>query len=232
MNYVKLRRIALSMASVSFSALLMLCMLWINVIDSDADTEKRTPSEKTGSIVLPEGISCTPLVVQEIASYDGKFIEDGSGREVLNVAAILLYNSSDKIVPYANVTVYTQNCKYTFEAFMLPPESTVLVPDSEGKTLTEKEITRIFGWVTVKPNEYRPHVTVTERENGCLEVQNLSGNRIHDLKLYHRTYISETGVYMGGKAFFTEITEVPPGETVQLYPANYAPGYSKVICFE
>lgn len=240
MNHIILRRIALSAAAVSFGLLAVMAMLWITADHYSASTEQNLRSEQTQQLEkgitvlgdLPIEISCTPLVVKQLAAYDGKFFEDGSGREVMDVAAVLLYNSSDRLIPYAYLTVRTENCQYTFDAYMLPPKSSVLVPDRSAQRLTETNITDTFGWTTVKNDSQRPVLEIREQGMGSLRIQNLSGKKLRDLTVYYRTYISDGEFYLGGKVFQTQVAEIPPGETAVICPANYASGYSKVIYYE
>lgn len=241
MNHIKLRRLALSAASVSFSALAALLLLWSSVrVYGDGNMRNNSVTETVcngesvdnDSVVLPANISCTPLIVEQLVSYDGKFLEDGSGREVINVAAIMLYNSSERIIPYAYVTVYTQSCQYTFDAFMLPPKSTVLVPDADAQQLTNEKIVRTFGWMTVMDDSMKAFVGIREEGMGCLYVENLSGQRLRNLTIHHRSYLEESDFFVGGRTFQTNIPELPPGETVMIYPSNYVCGYSKVVYCE
>ena len=136
------------------------------------------------------------------------------------------------MVPFASVTVYTENSQYIFEGFMLPAKSSVLIPDINGKKLYDTQIRRIFGWITVKGNKSMPQINVMETENNALLLQNTSGSRIQNLVLYHRTYISDGAFYMGGNVFASVVEEIPPGECVKYYPENYASGYSRVVAME
>lgn len=239
MNHIQLRRIALSLASLTFCILLILCLILSSVFSigadggaADAPLQVRGFEAVENCISLPYSISCTPLKVCSLSAYDGCFMEDGSGREVMDVAAILLYNDSDEMVPFASVTVYTENCQYTFEGFMLPAKSSVLIPDVNGEKLYNTQIRRIFGWITVKQNKRMPQIDVTETENNALLLQNTSGSRVHNLVLYHRTYIADGAFYVGGNVFESLVEEIPPGECVKYYPENYAAGYSRVVAIE
>lgn len=222
-------------ASISIGTLTCLVLIGISIAGNLTQVSAQAIShneKKTQEQITPISISCTPLVIKNLSSYDGNFIEDGSGREVQNVAAIMLYNSRDSVVPYAFITLYTEHCRYTFNAYMIPPKSSVLVPEENAQKLTETDIVRSFGWTTAK-QEIRQH-SLSIQEDGmcCLRVTNQSGSKIHNLTIYHRTYISEGDFYMGGKAFETQISYIAPGNTVTIYPDNYASGYSKVVYFE
>ena len=235
MNHVKLRRIALTAASVSMSVLTALVLIGSSIdakVSAQSILVKEVDYTQSQEKNAPVAISCTPLIIQKMASYDGKFIEDGSGRQVQDVAAIVLFNNRDTIVPYAFVTVYTDHCRYTFSAYMIPPKSSVLVPEENGQKLTETGIVRTFGWTTVARNQNQIRLSFEEVGMNCLRVTNQTGSKVKNVVLYHRTYMSENDLYIGGKAFETKISYIAPGESVLVYPDNYASGYSKIVYFE
>ena len=235
MNHVKMRRIALTVAAISLSALTSLLLIGTCMVGSRVSAQGASCSDAEGSKekrkALDISISCTSLVIENLCAYDGNFIEDDSGREVQEVAAILLRNSGDTVVPFACVTVYTENCRYDFEACMLPPESSVLVPELNGQKLTQTNIVRTFGWTTVQQSSPK-RISIEELGMSSLRVTNRSGTKIKDLTLYHKTYVPEEGFYMGGKVFQTHIPFIAPGESVIVHPTNYASGYSKVVHYE
>lgn len=240
MNHVKMRRLALVAASVSISSFLCLLLVGATIEDFFPKVSAHgffgKESEKQRAIseaqMEPIVISCTPLEIQGIVSYDGKFTEDGTDREVQDVAAIMLYNTRDEIVPYAFVTVYTENCRYTFHAYMIPAKSCVLVPEETAQKLTETDILRVFGWTTVSREKKKIRLDIEEIEMNCLCVTNRSGSKVKDLTIYYRTHISEGDFYMGGKAFQTKIKYIAPGESILINLPNYAAGYSKVVFYE
>lgn len=235
MNHIKLRRIALSAAAVSFGILAALATLWITTVGCKASAtqpEVNILQTDTGSISDEIEISCTPLIVKQLAAYDGKFFEDGSGREVVDVAAVMLYNSSDRLIPYACLTVYTENCKYNFDAFMLPPKSSVLVPEKSAQKLTETAITDTFGWTTVKNTVQRPALEIREQGMGCLQIKNLSGKKLRNLTVFYKNYITDGDFYVGGRAFSVCVDQILPGDTAMVFPDHYAAGYSRVIDYQ
>lgn len=237
MNHIKLRRFALSAAAVSFGVLTALTTIWVSTVGccasaTQAPLEAHTLQTDTDSLPGEIDISCTPLVVKQLAAYDGKFFEDGSGREVVDVAAVMLYNSSDRLIPYAYLTVYTENCRYTFDAFMLPPKSSVLVPEKSAQKLTETAITDTFGWTTVQNAEQRPALDIREQGMGCLQIKNLSGKKVRELTVYYKNYIADGDFYVGGRAFSVCVEQISPGDTAVIFPDNYAAGYSRVIHYQ
>lgn len=227
MNQVVLRKIAISVAAISlgcFMAVLLLCSVVLN-------DPVRCYADSFSASCGVEGIriSCTPLIVESIASYDGAFYEDGSGREVMGVAAIMLRNSSDETVPYANVIVYTENCRYEFEATMIPPGAAVLIPERNALILSEQKIKRCFGWMTVLQSKLPQDIKIEMSEG--FTVTNQGPKTIRNLIVYHRTYIADGDFYMGGRAFETKIKRIAPAQCISVMADNFALGYSEIVWY-
>ncbi len=231
MNQVVLRKIALSVASVGMGglmAVILLCNICIkSPIECHADSVE-VSSGDSATMGIP--ISSTPLVVDAMASYDGMFYEDGTYRDVMGVAAIMLRNCSDITIPYACVIVYTENCRYEFEATMLPPNSNVIIPELNCALLTEKNIVNCFGWITVSNSTQPDHIMITASEQVC--VRNLSSKPVQNLVVYHRTFLQDGNFYLGGKAFTTKIPYIEPEKAIHFLPGNFAPGYSQVVWYD
>ncbi len=224
MNQVVFRKIALSVAGISIGGLLAVLLLCSAVTGAYVSCSAEGTQTYRESGIL---ISCTPLVVERLAYYDGAFYEDGTGTEVINVAALELRNSSDVTIPFASVVVYTETCRYEFEATMLPPHSTVLIPELNRAQLTEKEIARCFGWITVSHTSVPENLTV--HENDKIYICNTSDKAVKNIRVYYKTYLSQEQIYVGGRAYVQEIPYIAAGETVSFLPAYYAPGYSRVV---
>lgn len=235
MNQVRLRRIALVMASVS-AGLLVAVLIPITALSMDGETGLdgiyHSFGKHTDSVCLPHTISCTSVEVVRLASYDGPFYEDGSGREVMNAAALEIYNKSNELIPYAYIIVYTANEQYTFRATMIPPQASVLIPESQAQTLGQTEMVHIFGWTTVKQPTQPYAIEIAQRGKNRLQITNLSEKTISELTVFHRTYVPEGDIYCGGIAFETEIPQITPGESVTVHPIYYVSGYSHIVHYE
>ena len=241
MNHVLIRKLALSVASVSLGTVVALALLCGVVYSEEAVHCIKTESVSVKASVdasisaVEEGeypISCTDLVIRNLASYDGAFYEDGSGREVMNVAALMVSNVGQRTIPYAYITVDTADAHYEFDATMLPPGTSVLIPEKNASILTSTKIVDYFGWNTVKRSEINPSIIVEELEDGRLKVKNDSDDEVKGLNLYYRTYIEDGEFYMGGRAHVAEIPSVNPGETVFMIPDYYVSGYSEIVYIE
>lgn len=242
MRHAAIRRAALVCWAASVFLLLILVLIASIILPADyvlhyhqeevMATQPMQGITETEYVQLPAEISCTDLSIKAIASFDGPFYEDGSGEEVINVASLLLYNRSDRVIPYACVIVDTEETRYSFRAYMIPPKATVLVPEASAQTYCKSEIVKIFGWQTVDKPEKPVQVQITELADTFMRIENLSGEEVQDLTVYFRTYIQQGDVYLGGKPYRAEIPSIPAGQTVIISPKYYVCGYSRIIYYE
>ena len=236
MSHIFVRRLALLGAAFSFASLLALTLL-CGVVYSAGMGEYDLLGEQSNasysySSVKDESASDTEIVIHNLASYDGAFYEDGSGREVFGVAAVMVSNSTDELISYVNIVVITQEDCYNFDATMIPPKASVLIPEKYAKKLNSSVIVDHFIWHRADEQIKNDTICVQETAEGELTVENAANHDISDVVVYHRTYIREGDCYVGGKAFETKIPIVQSGEKLKIYPQYYASGYSKIVWIE
>lgn len=219
MNGILLRRFALLCAAISFSFFFGLLLISASAGEENIELQE----------MLPYKISCTSICVNRVVSYDGPFYEDGSGREVFDIAALEICNQGDVVIPYACIIVETGQRRYLFQATMIPVDTPVLVQESNAKPYFTEEIIEIFGWNTVRKCTVTPDIAIRETGMAELTLKNNSAEMVDNLTLYYRTYYSEGNVYCGGKAFSIKIPEIEPGEIKKLHPEHYVSGYSRIV---
>ncbi len=232
MYHAAIRRMALS--ACAFSAFVLLVLVLLVVTIPLTGCEHKMPEEQLNweeqTITLPMKISCTSLIVQSMATYDGPFMEDGSGTEVVEVAALLLQNSGDVWIPYASVIVDTELCRYCFRAYRIPPQSTVLVPEASAQQYLESRIVNIFGWHTVEKMPASPKILIQEQGDTTLSIHNTSGLKVENLTVYFRKYADGIGV--GGKPYEFTVSYLPPGKRITVNPKYYVSGYCRIVDYE
>ncbi len=231
MTHIVVRKFALALASFSFFMAASVLMLCTTVYGETPELPRKRNAPMTAQ-PSEYPISCTNLVIEHLAAYDGVFWEDGSGRQVEGVAALMVRNQGKRTVPYAHITVTTRDADFIFDATMLPPGGRVLIPEREGKLLGDSKIVEYFGWNTVKPTGQELSLEIWESKEPGIRLQNISNEKTPQFTVFYRTYMEEENFYMGGKAFETTLPEIDAGAWVDILPKNYAPGYSKVVYME
>jgi hypothetical protein len=233
MIHVQIRRIALGAAAVSLSGLtaLILCLnaCSMPVLPVDAPRETEHQQSQTAVWQWPGEVTGTKLLLHNLAIYDGPFYEDGTGREVLNVAAIVMENSGNTMISFAQLKLRTETGIYEFEAMMIPPHAKVLVPEKNATAYKDSVVLNCQGWTVDARDMPAYPITVMPMSIGTVRVLNLSDTPLADLHLYHRTYLAESDLFVGGVVFETVIPSIAAKSFTEVRPAYYAGGYSEIV---
>lgn len=208
-------------------AMLAVCLLVVN-----ARGGMTAAGGMNAPILLPCAIEGTHLTAKALWLYEGPFLEDGSGREVVDVTALVLHNSSQRDIKQAQVQLQRGEEILYFDVGVIPAGTSVLVPEKNASPYQEQSITAISGqeelWQT--PALPSGSVCVEESGIGTLRITNTTDRTLLDLTLYHKNYTE--GLYVGGISYTTKIALLRPGETVLLEPEHYASGYSRIVRIE
>ena len=171
------------------------------------------------------------LVAESVMVYEGAFLEDGSDRPAVNIAALMLRNQGDTPILSAEVILEQGSVRLTFQADTIPPGAAVLVLEKDGKRYRKDTFTACYGWA--QKGEDRPlidsRVQVVEQGMATLLVTNPTDRVLTDLRIRHKSYYLDGDFYMGGVTYETRLDRLEPGQTLPVYPYHYAAGYSKVV---
>ena len=163
------------------------------------------------------------LTIQRIQGYTGIFIEDGSDKEVKNVAAIQVKNTSNKAVEYAEIELYNGNKKLVFAVSTLPANSSAVVMEKNKATFSSsKGVT--YGKTTVAyadKLEKSSAVSCSKVKNNGIKVTNKSGKNIPCVRIFYK-YKSDDGYYVGGITYTAKIEDLKAGKSTTVYPSHFA----------
>lgn len=163
------------------------------------------------------------LTIQRIEAYSGIFIEDGSDKEVKNVAAIQVKNTSNQAVEYAQVELYNGDKKLVFEVSTLPANSSAVVMEKNKTTFSSsKGVT--YGKTTVAYTdklEKSSDIKYTVLDDNGIEITNKSKKDIDCVRVFYK-YKSEDGYYVGGITYTAKVENLKAGKSQTIYPSHYA----------
>lgn len=194
-----------------------------------------TPPEPT--VHLPEYITFpyiipgSSVMIEQVNSYDGLFLEDGSDIEVNNVTALVLTNTGDECAEYIRITLISDEEQLQFEASALEPGGTVIVIEATAEEYRESTYSKCIADIasmkdmTMSENQLR----VEEDANGGLIVTNISDTDIPCVRIFYKLYMSDMGVYVGGITYTAKIDNLKSGEERHITPSHYLQGYSKIV---
>ena len=142
--------------------------------------------------------------------------------------ALMLYNSGDAGVEQTKVVLKRDIMEFVFEADMIPPGARVLVLEKERALYGYKNFTSCYGWQTINNCGWKNWpITIREISIGALEISNRTDETYNQLQIYYKTQLE--GVLVGGVTFVHTVKALDPGQTIQIYPKNYAKGYSQIV---
>ena len=183
-------------------------------------------------LTWPMTVPNTTLVIEVLTAYEGPFLEDGTDREVVDVAALQVCNVGDKEILQAHIELQLGDCSYIFRGEHIPPGIPVLLLECNAQKYRHAVITACNGWQVASTETVlkKPKVAIQDRALGTLVVTNLTDETLLDVRLYYKSWLSPPGICVGGVAYTVSIPVLKPGQTQYLYPHHFASGFSKVVC--
>lgn len=179
-----------------------------------------------GSYLLYDGIYIT-----DFSSYSGKYVEDGSGDEVIDVFSVTLFNSSDKDYQLLDFSLLSGDEKYTFSAKTVLAGSKMILLESGRKAFDEKAENFSVEINGVTEFDEKPSVCPDELDinyaDNIINVKNISGKELKNVYVYYKGY--ENGAYLGGITYRVSVGDIPPDAVVQAFSANFFSESSKIV---
>ncbi len=187
--------------------------------------------EGEAALSFPLTVPGTTLIANRVASYDGPFMEDGSGEEVFGVAALELYNAGSKGILQAEIVLMQGESTLIFLVETLPPGQTVLVPEMNKSANILKKYTECTGWQQTEEGDWwasdAPRIIPVGM--GTLEICNTRPYPLRNLWISYKNHISSSNMYIGGVTYQVGIRYLEAGETLQINPPHYVRGYSRIL---
>ena len=201
---------------------------------SQPESHDQTPNNNTveiPTISFPYSIEGTGIVVEQLGSYDGYFIEDGSDKEVSNIAAIVLKNNGGNL-RFVGIGISQGTRSLVFSGSMIPAGATVILQEQNGAAYSSSdpyysatattELTDSFGMS-------EDLVTVKDNAKDGLTVTNISGKTLPVVKIYYKNYLPEENAYVGGITYCITLNDIEPETSTDVSASHYDSKYGKVM---
>lgn len=198
-----------------------------NTATNNNNNNKNQNTNDSGPAVisLPYTLPNSSLVAESIQSYDGQYVEDGSDTEVSGVAVLILTNTGNTPVEYADIELGD----YQFIASAIAPGATVVVQEKDKKGYTgDSSFTCTTHIANINSFDYSNEVTITENEDS-LTVTNVSGADIPCVRIFYKLYMEDENIYVGGITYTAKITDLKADSSVTVTPTHYLQGYSEIM---
>ena len=196
----------------------------------NSETEEQ-PAETEADISFPYTVPGTSLTIENISSYDGIFLEDGSDQEVSGIAAMVLKNTGDVNVEYTSISIKRDGEELQFEASDIPAGATVVVQEKNKAAYGSGTFTDCSG-ITAELDSFEmseDKVSVEETEEGSLQVTNLTDEEIPCVRIFYKFYMEDQQSYVGGITYTAKLTNLGAGSSQTVTPSHYAAGSSQVL---
>lgn len=181
------------------------------------------------SVSFPFTVPNSSIVVEDMRSFDGQYVEDGSDEEVSGVAAVILTNNGDTPVEYVDVRLKSSSASYQFKASAIAPGATVVVQDANRTGYSSASSYKCESNVAnIDAFDMSDEVTVEENGNS-LKVTNVSGSDIPMVRIFYKLYTADDDLYVGGITYTCRLTDLAADETVNVTPSHYMEGFSKIM---
>lgn len=188
---------------------------------------KVTASGLTFPYVIPE----MDVTILMISSYSGPFIEDGSNEYVENCTAILIRNTGDTVLEYAEIPFIINNEKEAlFKVSMLPPESCAIVLDSNKNTFFKDDAYMVSpgGASRKEALELNVDKIGVLGDVKQLTVKNLTDASYKRVVICYKNLYME-GLYFGGIAYARTFENLEAKGEMTLGADNYYPEVCQIL---
>ena len=189
-----------------------------------------TAEGETASVAFPCDIVDYEVMLEALEAYSGEFVEDGSGREIKNIAAITLYNYGDFALEYMKLQLHCGKETLTFEAYYIPAGERVILQETGAKTMPKGAVESI-DVVTIQGDIMdlcEDKLRFTEK-NGDLTVMNLTKETMETICVYYKEYSEEKGMYVGGVSYVANISKLKAGETTTVDTEHYSSDSCRLV---
>ena len=189
-----------------------------------------------GGISLPYNIENKNMEILSIGQYSGKFLEDGSDTDKENILAIVVKNTSDKVIDYGEITMKISGKSGTlkFKVTNLKPGAAALVMESSGEVEFNTQDKYIYvgsNSNTIKTiSLMEDQIAITTKGNK-ITVENLTDKNISKVYVYYKT-VSPGNCYLGGVTYRLKLQNVRSGKSVSAESRHFSNLSSEIIKVE
>ena len=195
---------------------------------TEESTEQNDVPMNVSGIALSHG-----LVITEIGAYSGAYVEDGSDEQVSDVLMLVVANTGDAAIQYAEITLSAGEENAVFALSTLPVGEYMVVLEQNRMTYDEdtaydqaeaRNVARFSDQLSLCQDRIR-----IQPLDGAVNISNLSGEDIAgDVVIYYKNIAD--GMLMGGITYRIRLTDgMAAGEIRQIMSEHYSASGSRVM---
>lgn len=180
------------------------------------------------SVNFPYTLENSALIIEEVVRYQGRFWEDGSGEMVEDVAGIMLYNPTDRMVEFEAIALeHDKNTLYFF-AYQLPPMSRCLVLEKNKNAYAPITACRELSTQWSHQELSREQVDYVGL-GPTLTLVNRDSRQQDHITVRYKQYVKEGDYFLGGVAYSAHLFCLQPEERRTVTPEHYYAGKAKIV---
>ncbi len=195
-----------------------------------AETPEPTQTTEPTDSFLPLDLG-DGLVITDMGPYTGAFMEDGSDEVVSRIMMIVLENTTDKALQYAQLTLDYGDTQAHFSITTVPAGQRVVLLESDRMPYTplEPQSTSLENMLFAETLELYPDLFEITGDKGVLTVKNISQEPIlGDIFVYYKN--SSQDLLYGGITYRARVEGgLAPGESKRVLAAHYSPTGSVIL---
>lgn len=172
------------------------------------------------------------IVIEEVKSYAGKYLEDGSDEIVSNVMALQVKNETEESIQLADMSVAdAEGNNYEFRITTLLPGQEMLILENnrvaydETTEIVSAEITSL-ALFSEEPDLHENLFDIQTADN-LITIKNISEETISAARVCYKNISGD--IYIGGITYTVSIPELAPGESVDLPTRHFTEDASEVV---
>lgn len=200
----------------------------------DIPVQKDPQTGESLGIAFPCQVPSYPLVIAQMDTYSGMYVEDGEQAQTDDVAMLLVRNDGNTPITYTQICVEFNEQKLYFDVSALPAGAQVVVQEKNKQPMPQQTATAASATVVQNATTGAAESKIRVSDNGdnTLTIQNVSDKTLQSVRVYYKYYMPEQGVYVGGIAFTVRITRLAAGASVTIQPSHYTSSTSRVVMVE
>lgn len=192
-------------------------------------TEKDVPASSV-MLTFPMSATDSPLIVEKLIPYQGPFWEDGSGAYVQNVAGLMLYNPTDRMIAFVSYAIRQGDEQLYFFAYQLPPQSRCLVLEYHKKVCVPEAVTECRELCIRWENQEFSREQIDYVGLGPLmTIVNRDIRQLKHVTVWYKRYVKEEDYYLGGVAYSAHLFFIQPDERRTIQPEHYNTSRARIV---
>ena len=202
------------------------------VAPSTRPSSAPTVTTTVAELQLPYQIPGTDLVLDQVAPYNGIYVEDGTNSNIEGVAMIMLRNFGKKDIEYATITLSYGQFIREFVVTALPASMSVVVQEKNRNAMAAGKLIECSASVIESNREAQlteHDIAVTENSDNSITIENTSGKDLPSIRIFYKYFMRDMQMLVGGITFTVNVTDLQAGESVTVKPSHYLKGASQIV---